>query len=140
MVLTFDLPLSGRLPTDANSPTIQHIAQTCNVSISFKQVSKGKYWKGNDAKISIWLKIFKFTVYVLHVLWHNLLTIFLNLCSENCLLPKLVICPLTIIKGGGRYHNLFICFVLFQRPRAGNQTAVIRGSQQHISGIKVCMN
>lgn len=59
LVLTFDLPLSGRLPTDANSPTIQHIAQTCNVSISFKQ-----------------------------------------------------------------------------RPRAGNQTAVIRGSQQHISGIK----
>ncbi|KAL9979678.1 hypothetical protein ACROYT_G017378 [Oculina patagonica] len=59
LVLTFELPLSGRLPTDANSPTIQHIAQTCNVTISFKQ-----------------------------------------------------------------------------RPRAGSQTAIIRGSQQHIAGIK----
>ena len=40
MVLTFELPLSGRLPTDASSPTIQHIAQTCNVTITFKQVSE----------------------------------------------------------------------------------------------------
>ena len=40
LVLTFELPLSGRLPTDASSPTIQHIAQTCNVTITFKQVSE----------------------------------------------------------------------------------------------------
>lgn len=59
LVLTFELPLSGRLPSDSSSPAIQQIAQACNVTITFKQ-----------------------------------------------------------------------------RPRAGSQTAIIRGSQQHVAGIK----
>lgn len=40
LVVTFELPLSGRLPSDASSPAIQQIAQTCNVTITFKQRSR----------------------------------------------------------------------------------------------------
>ena len=39
LVLTFEIPLGGRLPLDASSPAIQRIAQSCNVTINFKQVS-----------------------------------------------------------------------------------------------------
>ncbi|XP_068721063.1 protein bicaudal C homolog 1-B-like [Montipora capricornis] len=59
LVLTFELPLGGRIPSDASSPAIQQICQLCNVTITFKQ-----------------------------------------------------------------------------RPRSGSQTAIIRGSQQHVGGIK----
>ncbi|XP_067054100.1 protein bicaudal C homolog 1-like [Acropora muricata] len=37
LVLTFEIPLGGRLPLDASSPAIQRIAQSCNVTINFKQ-------------------------------------------------------------------------------------------------------
>ena len=39
IVITFDLSLSGSIP-DPNSPPIQQIVQTYNVSVQFKQRAK----------------------------------------------------------------------------------------------------
>ncbi|PIK61885.1 hypothetical protein BSL78_01216, partial [Apostichopus japonicus] len=41
LVLFFELPISGGLQPDMNSPTVQHVVQSCNVAVNMKQKGRG---------------------------------------------------------------------------------------------------
>ena len=59
-------------------------------------------------------------------------------------MSALIICKFGLTLTTLRYNMFFVrvffssTYVVLQRPRAGSQTAIIRGSQQHVAGIKVC--
>lgn len=41
LVLFFELPITGGLQPDMNSPAVQHVVQTCNVAVNMKQKGRG---------------------------------------------------------------------------------------------------